>query len=185
MERTVKQLRTARLVGDAPATEGDEDIHDAVDLEGLSRMASDAVPSADMEEREEEEVPLRRKRSVYRRARTEFNTLAFAQFHAPFSTDVLPQAAISESAGPSVGADKGKAPMPDHIPIDVLFESTSGGINEFFLDSDEDEQIGMSRVVADPDSDDEVLVEILFRGQYISGAGVVVVDKLPDDEIVD
>ncbi|GJS98843.1 hypothetical protein Tco_0820013 [Tanacetum coccineum] len=39
--------------------------------------------------------------------------------------------------------------------------------------------------VADPDSDDEVLAEILFRGQYISGAGVVVVDKLPVDEIVD
>ncbi|GJR90276.1 hypothetical protein Tco_0214287 [Tanacetum coccineum] len=59
------------------------------------------------------------------------------------------------------------------------------GINEFFLDSDEDEQIGMSRVAADPDSDDEVLAEILFRGQSISGHGVVVVDKLPDDEIVD
>ncbi|GJR69445.1 hypothetical protein Tco_0015510 [Tanacetum coccineum] len=34
-------------------------------------------------------------------------------------------------------------------------------------------------------SDDEVLAEILFRGKYISGAGVVVVDNLPDDEIVD
>ncbi|GKB77615.1 hypothetical protein Tco_0944510 [Tanacetum coccineum] len=87
--------------------------------------------------------------------------------------------------GPS---DDSSSPSPvstDHIPIDVLFEPTSGGINEFFLDSDEDEQIGMSRVAADPDSDDEVLAEILFRGQYISGAGVVVVDKLPDDEIVD
>ncbi|GJW17298.1 hypothetical protein Tco_0024734, partial [Tanacetum coccineum] len=73
----------------------------------------------------------------------------------------------------------------DHILIDVLFEPTSGGINEFFLDSDEDEQIGMSRVAADADSDGEVLAKILFRGQYISGAGVVVVDKLPDDEIVD
>ncbi|GJW56100.1 hypothetical protein Tco_0102831 [Tanacetum coccineum] len=376
-----------------------------------------AVPSEAMEEREEEEVPLRRKRSVYRRARTEFHTPAFEQFHTPLSADVLSQAAVSESAGPSVVADKGKAPMPelnipaeflaedaqarqrleeeqaserlvqrlraedlakedlpnvseerakelddlmmrmtetdwlnlmmqvgvnilplarelvrsgslmgkplkqsevnqmmrnlvknssgraahhryhndesysrlcfkhqlvtrcpwihsppsvvnaasthhaddpdsagggsfnpagsatpmtgsavpdtaggtlgtnvtvstvptsaamdsagshhelgispfadsadssspspvstDHIPIDVLFEPTSGGINEFFLDSDEDEQIGMSRVAADPDSDDEVLAEILFRGQYISGAGVVVVDKLPDDEIVD
>ncbi|GJZ79049.1 hypothetical protein Tco_0643886 [Tanacetum coccineum] len=30
-----------------------------------------------------------------------------------------------------------------------------------------------------------VLAEILFRGQYISGAGVVVVDKLSDDEIVE
>ncbi|GKC32366.1 hypothetical protein Tco_1039660 [Tanacetum coccineum] len=439
LERTVKQLRTARLVGDAPATEGDVDIQDDVDLEGLSRMASEAlghdqaaVPSEDMEEREEEEVPLRRKRSVYRRARTEFHTPAFAQFQTPLSADVLSPAAVSESADPSVVADKGKAHMPDldipaefvaedaqarqrfeeeqasqrlvqrlqaedlaqeympnvseerakeldelmmrmtetdwlnlmmqvgsnpalarellgadvteenfvermtaikdkkkraladlryralkgkpmkqsecqgrglnkqlieeyenicrrlekdrllsalyksirpacailslllkgqrvarassqilfcfhpavqshplygsaapicwwcillflvstvllhmqwicwfqhresgvHIcrfllivrpitcslsdhTIDVLFESTSGGINEFFLDSDEDEQIGMSRVAADPDSDDEVLAEIIFRGQSISGHGVVVVDKLPDDEIVD
>ncbi|GJV59326.1 hypothetical protein Tco_1465426, partial [Tanacetum coccineum] len=484
LERTVKQLRTARLVGDAPATEGDVDIQDDVDLEGLSRMASEAlghdqaaVPSEDIEEREEEEVPLRRKRSVHRRARTEFNTSAFAQVHAPLSADVLSQAAVSASAGPSGVADKGKAPMPDldipaefvaedaqarkrfeeeqaserlvqrlraedlaqedlpnvseerakelddlmmrmtetdwlnlmmqvgsnpalarellgadvteanfvermtaikerkkraladlryralkgkplkqsevtqmmrnlvknqwcaahhgtitmkavkamskqqlideyeyicrrlekdrllsaqynlfrpkpviseppskrqrvdrdtsqpsgvpaastqhaddpdsagggsfqpagsatpmagfavpdtaggtlgtnvsastvptsaamdsagshrasgvspfadsadssspspvstdHIPIDVLFEPTSGGINEFFLDSDEDEQIGMSRVAADPDSDDEVLAEIIFRGQSISGHGVVMVDKLPDDEIVD
>ncbi|GJV88746.1 hypothetical protein Tco_1532684, partial [Tanacetum coccineum] len=68
LERTVKQLRTARLVGDAPATERDVDIQDDVDLEGLSRMASEAlghdhaaVPSEDMEEHEEEEVPLRRK----------------------------------------------------------------------------------------------------------------------------
>ncbi|GJT60937.1 putative ribonuclease H-like domain-containing protein [Tanacetum coccineum] len=73
LERTVKQLRIVRLVGDAPATEGDVDIQDDVDLEGLSRMASEAlghdqaaVPSEDMEECEEEEVPLRRKRSVYR-----------------------------------------------------------------------------------------------------------------------
>ncbi|GJX18404.1 hypothetical protein Tco_0221081, partial [Tanacetum coccineum] len=40
----------------------------------------------------------------------------------------------------------------DQIPFAVLFESTSGGINEFFLESDEEEHI---------------------------------VDKLPDDEIVD
>ncbi|GJR55718.1 hypothetical protein Tco_1406239 [Tanacetum coccineum] len=123
LERTVKQLRTAQLVGDAPATEGDVDIQDDVDLKGLSRMASEAlghdqpaVPSEDMEEREEEEVPLRRKRSVYRRARTEFNTLAFEQFQTPLSADVLSQAAVSESAGPSVAADKGKAPMPEMLP---------------------------------------------------------------------
>ncbi|GKF45414.1 hypothetical protein Tco_0131966, partial [Tanacetum coccineum] len=120
LERTVKHLRTARLVGDAPATEGDVDIRDEVDLDGLSRMASEALghaqaaaPSVDIEEREEEEVPLRRKRSVHRRARTEFYTPAFAQSHAPRSTDVPPPADISESAGPSVGADKGKAPMPE------------------------------------------------------------------------
>ncbi|GKC19954.1 hypothetical protein Tco_1022104 [Tanacetum coccineum] len=492
LERTVKQLTTARFVGDAPAAEGDVDIQDDVNIDELSRMASAAlgyvqptVPAEDVEECEEEEVPLRRKRSVYRRARTEFNTPAFEQFHAPLSADVLPQPAVSDSAGPSIVADKGKAPMPeldipaeflaedaqarkrleeeqaserlvhrlraedlvqedlptvtaarakelddlmmrmtetdwlnlmmqvgsnpglarellgadvteenfvermtaikekkkraladlryralqgkpmkqsevtqmmrtlvknqwcvaqngtitmsavkamtkqqlleeyeyickrlekdrllsaqynlfrpkpaiseppskrqrvdrdtsqpsdvpavttppaddpdsagggssppvaftdsaaafadfaaplsgfaapttaggvigvsdstvttsaakdstgspresgvspfadsadsssptpvstDHIPIDVLFESTSGGINEFFLDSDEDEQIGMSRVAADPDSDDEVLAEIIFRGTSISGHGVVLVDKLPDDEILD
>ncbi|GKC22203.1 hypothetical protein Tco_1024353 [Tanacetum coccineum] len=71
----------------------------------------------------------------------------------------------------------------DHIPIVVLFESTSGGINEFFLESDEEEQLGMSRVVVDPDSDDEVLAEIIFRGKSIFGDGVVLVDKLPDEEL--
>ncbi|GJZ00098.1 hypothetical protein Tco_0517527, partial [Tanacetum coccineum] len=72
-----------------------------------------------------------------------------------------------------------------HIGVSPFADSAAGGINEFFLDSDEDEQIGMSRVVADPDSDDEVLAEILFWGTSISGHGVVVVDNLPDDEIVD
>ncbi|GJZ13982.1 hypothetical protein Tco_0549212 [Tanacetum coccineum] len=130
LEKTVKQLRTTRLVGDAPAAEGDVDIQDDLDLDGLSRMASaalghdqPAVPSEDVEEREEEEVPLRRKRSVYRRARTEFNTPAFEQFQAPLSADVLPQTAVSESAGPSVAADKGKAPMSDlDIPAEFLAE---------------------------------------------------------------
>ncbi|GJV98055.1 hypothetical protein Tco_1549632 [Tanacetum coccineum] len=130
LERTVKQLKTARFVGDAPPTEGDVDIQDDVDLEGLSRMASEAlghdqaaVPSVDMEEREEEEVPLRRKRSVYRRARTEFHTPAFAQFQTPLSADVLSPAAVSESADPSVVADKGKAHMPDlDIPAEFVAE---------------------------------------------------------------
>ncbi|GKB95084.1 hypothetical protein Tco_0981221 [Tanacetum coccineum] len=92
LEKTVKQLRTTRLVGAVPASEGDVDIQDDVDLDGLSRMASaalgpdqTAVPSEDVEEREEEEVPLRRKRSAYRRARTEFSTPAFEQFQAHFS----------------------------------------------------------------------------------------------------
>ncbi|GJZ59939.1 reverse transcriptase domain-containing protein [Tanacetum coccineum] len=89
---------------------------------------------------------------------------------------------------PFADSDNSSSPSPvstDHIPIDVLFDSTSGGLHEFFLASDEDAPIGMSRIAADPASEDEVLAEILFRGQYVSGAGVVVVDKLPDDEIVD
>ncbi|GJR18356.1 hypothetical protein Tco_0966883 [Tanacetum coccineum] len=112
------------------------------------------------------------------------------------TASTVPTSAAMDSAGshhelgisPFADSADSSSPSPvstDHIPIDVLFEPTSGGINEFFLDSDEDEQIGMSRVAAEPDSDDEVLAEILFRGQYISGAGVVIVDKLPDDEIVD
>ncbi|GJU25641.1 hypothetical protein Tco_1164262 [Tanacetum coccineum] len=66
LEKTVKQLRETRLVVDASAAEGDMDIQDDIDLDGLSRMASTAlghdqpaVPSEDVEEREEEEVPLR------------------------------------------------------------------------------------------------------------------------------
>ncbi|GKA59661.1 hypothetical protein Tco_0758974 [Tanacetum coccineum] len=40
-------------------------------------------------------------------------------------------------------------------------------------------------IAVHPDSDDEVLAEIIFRGKSISADGVVLVDKLPDDEIVD
>ncbi|GKA55664.1 reverse transcriptase domain-containing protein [Tanacetum coccineum] len=121
---------------------------------------------------------------------------AGSTFGAPVSDSTVPTPAAMDSAGShhesgvSPFADSADSSSPpnvstDHIPLDVLFESTSGGINDFFLTSDADEQIGMSRVAVDPDSDDEVLAEILFRGKYISGAGVVVVDKLPDDEIVD
>ncbi|GJS98660.1 hypothetical protein Tco_0819830 [Tanacetum coccineum] len=84
------------------------------------------------------------------------------------TTAAMDSAGSRREIGVSPFADSAASSSPsnvsiDHIPIDVLFESTSGGILEFFLDSDEEEKIGMSRVVADPDSDDE----------------------LPDDEIVD
>ncbi|GJR98174.1 hypothetical protein Tco_0270348 [Tanacetum coccineum] len=106
------------------------------------------------------------------------------------TTTAMDSAGSRREIGVSPFADSAASSSPsnvsiDHIPIDVLFESTSGGILEFFLDSDEEERIGMSRVVADPDSDDEVFAEIIFRGKSISGDGVVFVDKLPDDEIVD
>ncbi|GJT51591.1 hypothetical protein Tco_0977748 [Tanacetum coccineum] len=130
LEKTVKQLRETRLVVDASAAEGDVDIQDDIDLDGLSRMASTAlghdqpaVPSEDVEEREEEEVPLRRKRSAYRRARTEFSTPAFEQFQANLSAGVLPHTAVPEPAGPSVAADKGKAPLPElDIPAEFVAE---------------------------------------------------------------
>ncbi|GJT78728.1 transposase, MuDR, MULE transposase domain protein [Tanacetum coccineum] len=106
------------------------------------------------------------------------------------TTAAMDSAGSRREIGVSPFADSAASSSPsnvsiDHIPVDVLFESTSGGILEFFLDSDEEERIGMSRIVADPDSDDEVFAEIIFRGKSISGDGVVFVDKLPDDEIVD
>ncbi|GKA17105.1 hypothetical protein Tco_0696942 [Tanacetum coccineum] len=128
--KTVKQLRDTRLVVDATGAGGDVDIQDDIDLDGLSSMASTAlghdqfvVPSEDVEERVEEEVPLRRKRSAYGRARIESTTPAFGQFHANLSAGVLPPTAVTEPAGPSVAADKGKAPMPDlDIPAEFLAE---------------------------------------------------------------
>ncbi|GKA08393.1 hypothetical protein Tco_0687724, partial [Tanacetum coccineum] len=60
LEKIVKQLRDTRLVVDASAAEGDVDVQDDFDLDGLSRMASialghdqHAVPSEDVEEQEE------------------------------------------------------------------------------------------------------------------------------------
>ncbi|GJR70966.1 hypothetical protein Tco_0017031 [Tanacetum coccineum] len=58
-------------------------------------------------------------------------------------------------------------------PLAYYF-SDDRGIMRFSWISDDGELIGLSRVAAKPDSDDEVLAEILFRGQYVSGAGVVV-----------
>ncbi|GJW18587.1 hypothetical protein Tco_0026023 [Tanacetum coccineum] len=121
---------------------------------------------------------------------------AGSAFGAPVTDLTVSTSAAMDSAGlhckigVSPFADSAASSSPsnvstDHILIDVLFASTSRGIHDFFLESDEEEQIGLSRVVADPDSDDEVLAEIIFRGKSISGDGVVLVDRLPDDEIVD
>ncbi|GJU84468.1 retrovirus-related pol polyprotein from transposon TNT 1-94 [Tanacetum coccineum] len=121
---------------------------------------------------------------------------AGSAFGTPVTDPTVSTSAAMDSAGShreigvSPFADSAASSSPsnvstDHIPIDVLFASTSGGIHDFFLESDEEEQIGLSRVAADPDSDDEVLAEIIFRGESISGDGVVLVDQLPDDEIVD
>ncbi|GKE50913.1 hypothetical protein Tco_1486069, partial [Tanacetum coccineum] len=91
----------------------------------------------------------------------------------------------SHLAGSTFGAPVSDSTVPTPAAMDSAGSHHERGIHDFFLTSDADEQIGMSRVAVDPNSDDEVLAEILFRGKYISGAGIVVVDKLPDDEIVD
>ncbi|GJW97976.1 hypothetical protein Tco_0179784 [Tanacetum coccineum] len=107
----LKQLRSARLVGDCSVPRGDVGYQDEVDLDGLSRMASDAnghnqatVPSEDIEARKEEEL--------------------LAQFPATLSADVfLKQQVLSTPAGSSGVAEKGKAPMPDlDIPAEFVAE---------------------------------------------------------------
>ncbi|GKE77036.1 hypothetical protein Tco_1543156, partial [Tanacetum coccineum] len=101
-------------------------------------------------------------------------------FDAPVTDPTVSTSAAMDYAGShcAIGvspfADSATSSSPsnvstDHIPIDVLFASTSGGIHDFFLESDEEEQIGLSRVADDPNSDDEVLAEIIFRGKSISG----------------
>ncbi|GJU59188.1 hypothetical protein Tco_1236954 [Tanacetum coccineum] len=143
-------------------------------------MASDAlghdqatVPSEDIEEREEEEVPLRRKRSVHRRARTEFNTSAFAQFPATLSADVLSQAAVSASAGPSGVADKGKAPMPDlDIPAEFLaedaqarqrLEEEQASARTDLLGADVNEDNFIERMTAIKERKKRALAELRYR----------------------
>ncbi|GJU80368.1 hypothetical protein Tco_1282733, partial [Tanacetum coccineum] len=80
---------------------------------------------------------------------------ANTSIHAAGLLDI---AGSHHESGVSPFADSADSSSPsnvttDPIPIDVLFASTSGGITDFFLDSDEEEQLGRSRVATDPDSD--------------------------------
>nr|GFB02939.1 hypothetical protein [Tanacetum cinerariifolium] len=115
---------------------------DDIDLDEITALATAALGSEQpavptnnvkpMEEQEEMEVPLTRKQSTYRRARTQFHTPAFTRFRSTISTGVpsltvVPEPAASyvalDTAGPSVPADKGKAPMPDlDIPAEFLIK---------------------------------------------------------------
>ncbi|GJR32183.1 hypothetical protein Tco_1108415 [Tanacetum coccineum] len=205
------------------------DIQDAVDLEGLSRMASEALghdqatdPSEDIEE------PKRRGSSSGRLLSPDLDNPAEiflaedAQAGNAYEEErgkvrLVPRqlqrriglrhtSSVSEhpadgfllqshrELGISPFADSDESSSPSSVSTDHKNQASNlcsslnphqDVIHAFFLDSDEDEQIGLSRVATEPDSDDDVLAEILFHGQYVSGAGVVVVDKLPDDEIVD
>ncbi|GKG24410.1 hypothetical protein Tco_0395038, partial [Tanacetum coccineum] len=91
---------------------------------------------------------------------------AGSAFGAPVTNSTVTTPAAMDSAGSH--REIGVSPFADSAASSSL---------------DEEERIGMSQVAADPDSDDEVFAEILFRGKSISGDGVVLVDKLPDDEI--
>ncbi|GJY83414.1 hypothetical protein Tco_0496790 [Tanacetum coccineum] len=96
------------------------------------------------------------------------------------SATLLTGSAASNPAGGTFDAPVTDPLSPLTAAMDFVVSRREIGVS-----TDEEEKIGMSRVVADPDSDDEVFAEIIFRGKSISGDGVVFVDKLPDDEIVD
>ncbi|GJZ25435.1 hypothetical protein Tco_0569688 [Tanacetum coccineum] len=75
------------------------------------------------------------------------DTAGGSSFHPAGSATPMSGSAVPDTAGgplDTTDSDDSSSPSPvstDHIPIDVLFEPTPGGINAFFLDSDEDEQI--------------------------------------------
>ena len=64
-------------------------------------------------------------------------------------------------------------------------DAASVGMKEFFLDDDVEVPLGPTRVAAEPDSDEEILAEIPFRGKLISAGKFVDLDMLPDDEVLD
>nr|GFB27916.1 hypothetical protein [Tanacetum cinerariifolium] len=82
----------------------------------------------------EKQAHLRRRKLVIADSdeEAEFHTLAFARFRSTISTGVPSPTVIPEptasyvapnTAGPSVPADKGKAPMPDlDIPAEFIAE---------------------------------------------------------------
>nr|GFA35190.1 hypothetical protein [Tanacetum cinerariifolium] len=97
------------------------------------------------------------------------------------TTAAMDSAVTRRKVGVSPFADSAADASP-------FLSSIAGGpspFNEFFLDSDEEISHVVSRVAAEPDSDDEVVTEILCRGQSICGNRVVFVETLPDDEIAD
>nr|GFB85687.1 hypothetical protein [Tanacetum cinerariifolium] len=75
---------------------------------------------------------------------------------------VSPFAYSAANASPFLSSIAG-GPTPSNV-FDV-----SAAPTEFFLDSDEEMPLGVSRVAAEPNFDDEVITEILFRGQSICG----------------
>nr|GFB96075.1 synaptobrevin, longin-like domain protein [Tanacetum cinerariifolium] len=109
----------------AAANEDDIDLDENTTL-ATAALGSEqpAVPTENvkpMEEQEEMEVPLTRKRSTYGRVRTQFYTPAFVRFRSTISTGVLSPTVVPEpvasyvaldTAGPSIPADKGKDLMP-------------------------------------------------------------------------
>nr|GEU39661.1 hypothetical protein [Tanacetum cinerariifolium] len=316
VKRLAKQahLRRRKLV----IADSDEEAEDAaakeddIDLDEIIALATAAlgpeqpvVPTKNvepMEEQKEMEVPLTRKWSTYRRARTQFHTTAYARFRSTTSTGVPSQTVVPEPAASYVapdttgsdptlarellGADvneenfiprmnamkerkkraladlryralqnkplkkseqlieeyeyickilenarlltaqhglfrpkptitepsakRQRVEEPSSQPATVsatlvsatavsaalrftdstvittaAMDSVVTRSQEFFLDSDEEMPPGVSHVAAEPDFDDEVVAEILFRGKSICGDRVVFVDTLPDDEIAD
>ncbi|GJS32197.1 hypothetical protein Tco_0530579, partial [Tanacetum coccineum] len=89
---------------------------------------------------------------------------------------------LSGSAAPNTTGGAFGAIITDSTVTTTIAMDSAGSYRNIRVSPFADSAAG---VAADPDSDDEVLAEIIFRGKSISGDGVVLVDKLPDDEIVD
>ncbi|GJT40024.1 putative ribonuclease H-like domain-containing protein [Tanacetum coccineum] len=93
------------------------------------------------------------------------------------TTAAMDSAGSRREIGVSPFADSAASSSPsnvsiDHIPIDVLFESTSGGILEFFLENQ------LLSCLNSKSGD-------LNEGKSNSSDGVVLCSKATDDEIVD
>ncbi|GJS51577.1 hypothetical protein Tco_0624939 [Tanacetum coccineum] len=86
LEKTVKQLRDTRLVVDASAAEGDVDVQDDLDLDGLSRMASAALDKS-------------------------FLLQPLSRFQVPFPAVFSPPTAVTEPLVHLFLLIRGKAPM--------------------------------------------------------------------------
>nr|GEU54884.1 hypothetical protein [Tanacetum cinerariifolium] len=107
----------------------------------------------------------------------------YAAVASPFLSSIAagptPSNVFDVSVAPTVYAPR--FCVADQIPVGVLFESTPMNLQEFFLDSDEEMPPGVSRVTAEPDSDDAVVAEILFRGQSICGDKELLPHVYPHD----
>ncbi|GJS20580.1 hypothetical protein Tco_0449212 [Tanacetum coccineum] len=105
------------------------------------------------------------------------NTKARCSIDTTGTASTVPTSAAMDSAAsrhelgisPFVDSDNSSSPSPvstDHIPIDVLFDSTSGGLHEFFLASDEDAPICIVSAccLTLPQRNEVTTLEILFPG---------------------
>ncbi|GJS02563.1 ribonuclease H-like domain, reverse transcriptase, RNA-dependent DNA polymerase [Tanacetum coccineum] len=130
LEKTVKQLRETRLVVDASAAEGDVDIQDDIDLDGLSRMASTALGH------DQPAVPSEMRRTSKRRETHEKDPLLSAQykpFREPTSLPLLTSS--KRQKGERVSSQPASVPAATTLPADDPDSAGGGSSNHAAIDS--------------------------------------------------